>query len=73
MNIGKIFKAERERLGLSQRAFAPLIGVTQTGLSKIESGRNWPTRTTIDSFCRYAKIPRAELYIEALEPIDFTW
>lgn len=71
MNIGRLFKAERERLGLSQRAFAPLIGVTQTGLSKIESGKNWPTRATIDNFCRYTKTSRAQIYIESLEPIDF--
>jgi transcriptional regulator with XRE-family HTH domain len=40
---GALLKLARGRLGLSQRAFADLVGVAQPTLSAYESGRRQPT------------------------------
>lgn len=44
---GALVRSARVRLGLSQRAFADLIGVAQPTLSAYESGRRQPTLPTL--------------------------
>lgn len=71
MNIGKVFKKEREARGETQRAFAVKLGLTPAALWKIESGRNWPKQATVKRFVTETGIPVARLYIEALETEDY--
>jgi transcriptional regulator with XRE-family HTH domain len=47
MTLGAASRAERERLGLSQRGLADRAGVTQPTVSLIENGRV-PLPTTLD-------------------------
>jgi transcriptional regulator with XRE-family HTH domain len=44
---GALLKSARLRLGLSQHAFADLVGVAQPTLSAYESGRRQPTLPTL--------------------------
>src|SRR5437588_6121965 len=44
---GSLLRSARGRLGLSQGAFADLIGVAQPTLSAYESGRRQPTLPTL--------------------------
>ncbi len=44
---GALLRSARQRMGLSQRAFADLIGVAQPTLSAYESGRRQPTLPTL--------------------------
>ncbi len=44
---GALLRSTRVRLGLSQTAFAGLIGVAQPTLSAYESGRRQPTLPTL--------------------------
>lgn len=43
MTIAEAIRAERNRLGMSQEAFAAALGVPQSYVSKWESGRTKPT------------------------------
>lgn len=42
----------RKSKGLSQDAFAALIGITQPSVSSIESGKSEPANSTIASICK---------------------
>ncbi len=44
---GSLLRSGRTRLGLSQTAFADLIGIAQPTLSAYESGRRQPTLPTL--------------------------
>ena len=44
---GSLFQLARTRLGLSQTAFAGLLGIAQPTLSAYESGRRQPTLPTL--------------------------
>ena len=44
--------AARLRAGLSQEQLARRMGVTQPAVARVESGRHWPSRATLE---RYAK------------------
>lgn len=71
MNLGRVFRQERERLGISQREMAARLSLTPAALWKIEVGRNWPKPQTIWSLCRETGCPIARFYIDALDPIDY--
>lgn len=44
---GSLLQSARQRLGLSQTAFADLVGIAQPTLSAYESGRRQPTVPTL--------------------------
>jgi len=44
---GSLLRSARTRLGLSQTAFADLLGIAQPTLSAYESGRRQPTLPTL--------------------------
>ena len=51
-DIGEAIQKERERRGLSQRAYAALTGATQPRVSKIENGEIDPRVSTLIEFAR---------------------
>ncbi len=51
-DIGEALQKERERRGLSQRAYAALTGATQPRVSKIENGEIDPRLSTLIEFAR---------------------
>lgn len=48
-------KAVREKLELTQRAFADAVGVTETTISRWESGRVAPHQLAVDKIKELAK------------------
>ena len=48
--IGQKLRALRVGTGRTQEQFADLVGLTQTGVSKIESGSRMPSRSTVDAW-----------------------
>ena len=54
-------KELRKYLGLSQRAFAEKLGITDSGLSNLESGKRNLTEQMIISICREFNVNRAWL------------
>ena len=73
MDYGKVFKKQREKMGISQREMAKKLGLTPSALWKIEAGRNTPKQKTIDELCRVAKIPIAYFYQQATTIKDYYW
>lgn len=71
MNLGKVFRQERERLGISQREMAYRLSLTPAALWKIEASRTWPKPQTIWALCRETGCPIARFYIDALDPTDY--
>ena len=45
-------KSLRKTLGLSQREFGKKIGISDTAVSKLESGERNPSEQTLLSICR---------------------
>ena len=64
---GALLVLARTRSGLSQRAFADLIGVAQPTLSAYESGKRQPTLPTLLSMLRRAGM---DLRLEVVEADD---
>ena len=44
--------AARLRAGLSQEQLARRMGVSQSSIARVESGRHWPSRTTLQRYAR---------------------
>ncbi len=64
---GALLKSARTRAGLSQRAFADLIGIAQPTLSAYESGKRQPTLPTLLSMLGRAGM---DLRLEVVEADD---
>lgn len=54
--IGRILQATRKHLGLNQTAVAPQLGLDQSALSRVESGKQMLTATQWFTFCGLAGI-----------------
>ena len=61
----------REERKLSRRDMASELGCTQTALWKMENGKVWPKKSTIDRFCAVCSIPAAYLYTLSFTAEDF--
>lgn len=71
MNFGKVFKKERERIGVTQKEMAKMLGLTTSALWKIEVGRNTPKPSTIKSLCETTGCPIARFYVDSIEDGDY--
>ena len=58
---GNLDRMLRER-GLTQRAFAQAIGISEPMVSKWVNGVNFPEDAVIDRICEYLKIAPVELF-----------
>jgi transcriptional regulator with XRE-family HTH domain len=56
MRIGKLLQASRKHLGLNQTAVAPQLGLDQSALSRVESGKQMLTASQWFTFCNLAGI-----------------
>lgn len=70
MNIGFSIKQIRKEKNISQVMLAKKSGVTQTSISKIESGETMPHEKTIKSICKVLQIPVSFLYVISIEKSD---
>lgn len=67
MNFGKVIKTLREHKGQNQRDFADYIGISQTSLSLIESGKTTPTDNTLEGIATRFNTRKALLVMAAIE------
>lgn len=61
----EMVKAARQKAGLSQRAFAEKLGITQTQLCRLETTNVKPARKTLRRLSPYLGIPYATLLVKA--------
>lgn len=64
---GSVFKRFREHSDQNQRDFAAYIGISQTSLSHLESGKTAPTMETMEKFARRFNISLGVLHVLALD------
>ena len=72
MNIGVSIRSIRKKRlpNLKQVEFARLIGITQTYLSKIETGEKTPTINVLESISKQFEIPLPIIFWMGLEEED---
>jgi transcriptional regulator with XRE-family HTH domain len=66
MNIGPIIKEIRKQKGITQVDLASKAGVTQAGLSQIESGTR-PDDETLTHLCASLGVSVGFIYLKAIE------
>lgn len=59
MEFASVIKGIRNELGQTQVEFANGVGITQTYLSQLESGKKDPSKETIKAICAHSKTPPA--------------
>ena len=71
MNIGKAMKEIREERKLSSWDVATQLGITPSALWRIENGKVWPKKSTVDRFCFVLKLQPARLILRSISEEDF--
>ncbi len=70
MNIGAAIKDIREGLAISQKELGEKCYISQSNLSRIETGSYKPNADTVSKICRRLDIPESLLYIMAIQEND---
>lgn len=70
MNIGKTISNLRKIKQLSQVEFAKEVGITQTSLSQIESGKKRPNSTTLGNICKALNVTELHIYLLSFDEND---
>src|SRR5437868_6323235 len=70
MNIGKTIANLRKEKGMSQVEFAEKVGIAQTSLSQIESGKKRPNPLNLKSIGDELKISELHLYFLSFDESD---
>ena len=70
MNKGQTISKLRKDKKLNQTDFAEKVGITQTSLSQIESGRKSPNKTTLANICAELGISELHLYLLSFDESD---
>ena len=65
-SVGRRIAVKRMDAGLSQEKFSEMIGMSKTGLGKIESGMSNPKADTLISVCRELHVSPNEIFPEDL-------
>jgi len=70
MQIGETLKQLRKDRGETQIAVQNKVGITQTYLSQIESGKKEPSPDVFRKLCKYYKVPTQIVAWQSLEEKD---
>jgi len=57
MNLGQPIRAIRKSLPMNQQKFAALVGISQTYMSQIESGKKEPTIKLLSVIAQKLSVP----------------
>ena len=63
MTIPQLIKSDRERKGLTQKQYGEQIGISDSYLSNIESGRKQPTIETLDKILSVIGLGSVEVLV----------
>jgi transcriptional regulator with XRE-family HTH domain len=66
--LGRRLRAHREQLGLSQEAFAEVLGVLRTYMGGVERGERNLTLQSVERIAARLDIDAADLLREACDP-----
>ena len=70
MDIGSAIKNIREGLSISQKELGERCFISQSNLSRIETGSYKPNPETVSKICTYLDIPEQLVYILAIQEKD---
>jgi transcriptional regulator with XRE-family HTH domain len=70
MNIGTAIKSMRIKLAITQNELAYQCRVSQSTLSRIESGRKVPAQNTTARICAVLSVPETMLHIMGIQEDD---
>ena len=69
--LGKRIKELRKEAGLTQEKLAELIGIETTSLSGIESGRHFPSLSTVEKIAKSLNVEMKALFdFDHLLPVE---
>lgn len=71
MNIGQAIRQLRQEQDLTQVQLAERCGLSVNAVSALETGKTYPTKTTIEKLCHALGISQAVLQVSTLEESDF--
>lgn len=71
MNIGIAIKNLRLKQGLTQQELAERCGMSDQGLSNIETGKAYPPKGTVEKLCEALGVPTGYLMLSAIDERDF--
>jgi len=61
--LGKKIQEIRKKQGVTQEILAEFVGIDTVSLSKIETGKNYPTSENLEKICSYLKVDPYELFL----------
>lgn len=70
MNIGQAIKTLRLKQGMTQLQLADRCGISDQGISNIETGRTLPPKSTVEKLCQVFGIPTSYLLLASIEEDD---
>lgn len=70
MKIGPAIKQIRKQIGLTQTQLSAATGISQTSLSKIESGESTPAKKNLEKIAAALDVPTSVIYIIGMEDAD---
>ena len=70
MNIGGAIKHLREGLSISQKELGERCYISQSNLSRIETGSYKPNPGTVSKICSMLDIPESLIYLMAIQEKD---
>lgn len=66
MTFGVLLRNSRKKTGLTQQELARLAGIAMNTVSRLETGKNLPSTTTIQTLSLALKMSVAELIARSL-------
>lgn len=70
MKIGPAIKVIRKQIGLTQAQLSEATDISQTSLSKIESGDSTPSKKNLAKIAAALDVPTSVIYILGMEDSD---
>jgi len=70
MNIGETIRSRRKSLGIKQKDFAVMIGISVNAICQIEIGNTYPNKRTLLVIAEKLGTSVAHLYFLSIEPSD---
>lgn len=71
MDIGIAIRNLRIKHGMTQMQLADRCGISDQGISNIETGKVYPPKGTLERVCKAFGVSQAYLSLAALEEVDF--
>lgn len=68
--LGKKIQEFRKKKGATQEMLAEYIGIDSVSLSKIETGKNYPTSENLEKICNFLNVEPYELFLFTSQKSD---